>query len=82
VTASGSFVPGGKRRSPCRICLDWSEWHDHLAGVPGSALLGRFEKLGWASQEWDSRVVAFSAAGEGHFREWLAGPPLRLALAV
>lgn len=64
---------GGKRRSLCRTCLDWSERRDHLAGVLGSTLLARFETLGWANRARDSRVVAFTAAGEGSLREWLDG---------
>ena len=59
------------RRPFCRTCLDWSERRHHLAGTLGAALLARFEQLGWARRVPDSRVMAFSAAGEAALREWL-----------
>jgi DNA-binding transcriptional ArsR family regulator len=63
----------GKRRTACRTCLDWSERRHHLAGSVGSALLGRFEELGWARRVRGSRVIAFTAAGEESLRAWSAG---------
>lgn len=62
-----------KRRAFCRTCLDWSERRHHLAGSLGSALLARFEELGWARRAKNSRVVTFSAAGEKELRAWAAG---------
>jgi DNA-binding transcriptional ArsR family regulator len=59
-----------RRRALCRTCLDWSERRHHLAGALGSALLARFEELGWAKRDRDSRVVAFSLAGEKKLRDW------------
>ncbi len=59
------------RRPFCRTCLDWSERRHHLAGTLGAALLARFEQLGWARRAPDSRVMAFSTAGEAALREWL-----------
>lgn len=64
-------APAGSRRPYCRTCLDWSERRHHLAGVLGTALLARFEALGWAERVPESRVLAFSAAGEAALREWL-----------
>lgn len=61
----------GTRRAFCRTCLDWSERRHHLAGTLGDALLARFEELGWARRSLDSRVVAFSAAGERALRAWV-----------
>ena len=58
------------RRALCRTCLDWSERRHHLAGVVGDAMLQRFQELGWARRPDDSRVVAFSAAGEQALRAW------------
>jgi DNA-binding transcriptional ArsR family regulator len=58
------------RRALCRTCLDWSERRHHLAGSLGSALLARFQQLGWASRAKDSRVMLFSAAGELALRAW------------
>ena len=59
----------GKRRPLCKPCLDWSNRRNHLAGALGSALLERFYALGWARREPDSRIVAFSPAGEKAFAE-------------
>jgi hypothetical protein len=61
-----------KRRAFCRTCLDWSERRHHLAGSLASALLARFEALGWARREKDSRVVTFTTAGEQSLHRWLA----------
>lgn len=61
----------GSRRPFCRTCLDWSERRHHLAGTLGAALLERFEALGWARRVPESRVLAFSAAGEASLRAWL-----------
>ena len=65
-----------RQRAPlCRECLDWSERRSHLAGSLGRALLARFEALGWASRDRQSRAVHFTRAGEGRFREIFAPPP-------
>ncbi len=57
-----------KKRSPlCRECLDWSERRSHLAGSLGRALLARFEILGWAKRDRNSRAVYFSQSGENEF---------------
>ena len=71
--ATLGVAPGApnRRRPFCRTCLDWSERRHHLAGTLGAALLARFEELGWAKRVPDSRVMAFSAAGEAALREWL-----------
>lgn len=68
-----------KRRVFCHTCLDWSERRHHLAGSLGSALLGRFEELGWARRAKDSRVVTFSASGEMELRTWLVGAAVEAA---
>ena len=74
------------RRALCRTCLDWSERRHHLAGSLGSALLARFEQLGWARRAKDSRVMVFSSAGEQALRAWsdqaATTPPLPATLAV
>ncbi len=64
-------APPSSRRPLCRTCLDWSERRHHLAGVLGAALLTRFEHLGWARRVPESRVLAFSPAGEAALRDWL-----------
>ena len=62
----------GHRRPLCRACLDWSVRRNHLAGAVGAAVLDRCLALGWARRAKDSRVVAFSAAGERALRERFA----------
>lgn len=55
-------------RTPlCRECLDWSERRSHLAGSLGRAYLSRFEDLGWAKRDQQTRVVTFSERGEVEF---------------
>ena len=60
---------GVQRRPFSRPCLDWSVRRHHLAGAAGAALLNRCYELGWARRVKDSRVVAFSPAGERAFRQ-------------
>ncbi len=60
-------------RAPlCRDCLDWSERRAHLAGSLGRALLTRFENLGWARRDSETRAVHFSVKGEQKFAELVA----------
>ena len=60
---------GLRNAAGCRArCLDWSERRHHLAGAVGAALLDRCYELGWARRAKDSRVVAFSPAGERAFQ--------------
>jgi DNA-binding transcriptional ArsR family regulator len=66
------------RRPLCRTCLDWSERRHHLAGALGSALLARYQQLGWASRATESRVMAFSSAGEQALRAWCERIPERI----
>jgi len=58
-----------KRAPLCRECLDWSERRSHLAGSLGRAILSRFEDLGWARRDKQSRVIHFSPDGERRFKE-------------
>ncbi len=55
------------RRPVCKPCLDWSARRNHLAGSLGTAMLSRIHDLGWAKRLDDSRIVAFSQAGEAAF---------------
>lgn len=63
-----------KRAPLCRECLDWSERRSHLAGSLGRALLARFEDLGWARRDRDTRAVAFSRRGEAQFAQTFGLP--------
>ncbi len=58
-----------RRHRLSHACLDWSVRRHHLAGAAGAALLNRCYELGWAQRLKNSRVVAFSPAGERAFRQ-------------
>lgn len=62
----GIALPSGGRRPQCRICLDWSERRNHLAGALGAALLDHILDQRWA-RRGPGRVVAFDAAGAAAF---------------
>ncbi|WP_095589366.1 ArsR/SmtB family transcription factor [Actibacterium ureilyticum] len=51
------------RRPLCRICLDWSERRNHLAGALGAALFDRMQGQGWLRRAQGSRVVDVTSAG-------------------
>lgn len=53
-----------QRRTLCRVCMDWSERRNHLAGALGAALLQRMIDRGWAQRARGSRLVTFRPAGE------------------
>jgi DNA-binding transcriptional ArsR family regulator len=82
VTADGRrfFIRGGididalkgGRRPLCRPCLDWSERRTHLSGTLGTAILAHILDRGWAAREANTRIVRFSAAGEGRLKAWFA----------
>jgi DNA-binding transcriptional ArsR family regulator len=60
-----------EKRPLCRTCLDWSERRHHLAGRLGTAMLARFDALGWGKRVPGSRVFAFDPQGEAALRNWL-----------
>ncbi|MDH3233725.1 MAG: winged helix-turn-helix domain-containing protein [Alphaproteobacteria bacterium] len=74
VHAFGIALDGlrGGRRPLCKACLDWSSRRNHLAGALGAAFLARFYALGWAARAAESRVVAFTKAGEAEFGKLFA----------
>ncbi|MEL6208996.1 MAG: hypothetical protein AAFR44_02200 [Pseudomonadota bacterium] len=59
------------RRPMCRICLDWSERRNHLAGALGAALLEHMRAAQWVRPGRERRVLQVTAAGlreiEAHF---------------
>ncbi len=65
---------GARKTSLCRECLDWSERRSHLAGSLGRALMSRFEDLGWAKRDQQSRIVTFSRAGQDQFYQTFPAP--------
>lgn len=52
-----------RRRSFARMCLDWSERRNHLAGSLGGALLDHFLDHDWVRRRPDSRAVTLTAKG-------------------
>ena len=66
-----------QRRPLCRACLDWSERRPHLAGALGASMLEQVLARDWARRLPDSRVVAFTPAGEIAWRERIAPPEPR-----
>jgi DNA-binding transcriptional ArsR family regulator len=51
------------RRTFCRLCLDWSERHPHLAGQVGEAILNAAFERGWIQRHPDDRSVEVTASG-------------------
>lgn len=58
----------------CRECLDWSARRSHLAGSLGRAFLTRFETLGWARPDTNSRAVLFTPQGSAQFNQHFTRP--------
>ena len=64
--AAGIALPVRGRRPACRICLDWSERKNHLAGALGAALLDHVLAQGWA-RRGPGRTIRFDATGARAF---------------
>jgi DNA-binding transcriptional ArsR family regulator len=56
-----------RRRPLCRLCLDWSERRNHLAGSLGAELLSEIVRRGWARREPSGRALIFSPQGGAAF---------------
>lgn len=56
------------RRPLCRVCLDWSERRNHLAGSLGAAFLTRFVDQGWLRREKTGRTVLISPKGQAELK--------------
>lgn len=57
-----------RRRVFARMCLDWSERRNHLAGSLGQALLECFLVNDWIRRRQDSRAVTITTKGHRGFR--------------
>lgn len=66
LAALGVALSMGSRRPECRICLDWSERRNHLAGALGAAILQHVLERGWAKRG-PGRVIAFDPPGVAAF---------------
>lgn len=58
-----------RRRAFARMCLDWSERRNHLAGSLGQALLEYFLEHDWIRRQRDSRAVTVTPKGQEGFGE-------------
>jgi DNA-binding transcriptional ArsR family regulator len=56
-----------QKRLLCRVCMDWSERRNHLAGALGAAILDRIIERGWVRRERASRLIVFRPGGERAF---------------
>jgi len=61
-----ALAPG--RRPLLRVCVDWTERREHLAGALGSAICSAVLSAGWAVQRPSSRALALTPAGEAQLR--------------
>ncbi len=62
-----TLAPG--RRPLLRICVDWTERREHLAGALGSAICSAVLSAGWVVQRPSSRALALTPAGEARLRQ-------------
>ena len=58
-----------RRRAFARLCLDWSERRNHLAGALGAALLDHFLAEGWLRRRTGTRAVTVTARGRRGLEE-------------
>jgi DNA-binding transcriptional ArsR family regulator len=62
------------RRPLLRVCTDWTERREHLAGTLGAAVCSAVLEAGWAVRRPTSRALSVTPLGEARFR--------RLGIAV
>jgi DNA-binding transcriptional ArsR family regulator len=60
-----------RRRPLARVCLDWTERRDHLAGSIGAALCEHYFRAGWIERIGSGRAVELTAAGQTALRATL-----------
>jgi DNA-binding transcriptional ArsR family regulator len=56
-------LPRG-RRPLLRVCTDWTERREHLAGVLGAAVCAAFLEAGWVARRPSSRALTITPLGE------------------
>jgi DNA-binding transcriptional ArsR family regulator len=67
-----ALSPG--RRPLLRVCTDWTERREHLAGTLGAAVCSAVLNAGWAVRRPSSRALSLTPLGEAELR--------RLGIAV
>jgi hypothetical protein len=63
----GSLLRG--RRPLLRVCIDWTERREHLAGALGAALCSAVLDAGWAARRPASRALSITLLGKTELRE-------------
>ena len=68
-TAFGIELPRlrSTRRHFCRLCLDWTERRQHLAGAIGAVITRRYFDLGWMERVKNSQAVIVTPLGRRGF---------------
>lgn len=56
-------VPGSRRTTFCRPCLDWSERRPHVAGLVGRALYDGLARQGWLERPGPGRAIRITPKG-------------------
>ena len=56
-------TPRSTRRRVCRLCLDWTERRQHIAGALGAAMTKRYLDLGWMERVERSHAVVVTPLG-------------------
>jgi DNA-binding transcriptional ArsR family regulator len=72
-------APRTGRRPLIRLCLDWTERREHLAGAAGAALCAGFVDAGWIERVPGGRVVRVTVPGRQALREQYGIEPELLA---
>jgi DNA-binding transcriptional ArsR family regulator len=57
------------RRPPLRVCLDWTEKREHIAGALGAAVCSSLFASGWIRRRPGTRAVAVTPIGAARLRE-------------
>jgi DNA-binding transcriptional ArsR family regulator len=60
------LAPG--RRPLIRVCIDWTERREHLAGALGAAMCSALLEAGWVARRPASRALAVTPLGEAELR--------------
>lgn len=71
-TAGARFLTRFKVELPTprsRLCLDWTERRQHIAGALGAAVTQRCFDLGWLERTKSSQAVTVTASGRRGFRK-------------
>jgi DNA-binding transcriptional ArsR family regulator len=68
-------LPRG-RRPLLRVCTDWTERREHLAGVLGAAVCAAFLEAAWVARRPSSRALAITPLGATRLRRLGVAVPI------